>query len=120
VSAPPTYSIFKTPGLSSAQWSRIADECSYEAEKATAAAGPRTPTADTKRRLFNMCAELKGATFVGRVTMPEERWERISTLCKEEAAKAVAKQPASHAKEERQEDLEIECAKKNGAVFQPL
>jgi len=67
-----------------------------------------------------MCAELKGATFVGRVTMPDEQWKQISDLCSEEAAQAVAGQPASRAKDELREDLEVECAKRKGAVFQPL
>ncbi len=118
VSTPPTRSIFKTPGINKAQWSRIQDECLYEAEKATAAADPRTAVTYAQRLVFNACAKVKGATFVGRVTMPDDQWKRISTLCKEEAAKAVAGQPASHAREQLLEDLEIECAKRNGAVFQ--
>jgi hypothetical protein len=32
VSASPTRTVFKTPGISPEQWSRIDDECSYEAE----------------------------------------------------------------------------------------
>jgi len=120
MSTPPTRPIFKTPGITSAQWSRISRECAYEAEKATAAAGPRTPTAYTKGRLFKMCAELKGATFVGRVTMTDEQWNQISASCGEEADRAVAGQPASRAKDERREDLEIECARRKGVVFHPL
>jgi len=103
--------------MSDAQWNRIQDECWYEAEKATAAADPKTAVTYTKRQLFNMCAKLKGATFVGRVTMPEEQWEQISTSCKKEAAKAVAGQPVSHARDELTENLEIECAKRNGVEF---
>ncbi|MGF9764439.1 hypothetical protein AAII07_56015 [Microvirga sp. 0TCS3.31] len=64
-----------------------------------------------------MCAKLKGATFVGKVTMPDAEWERISMQCKAEAQTAVAKQPASRSRDELQEDLEIDCAKRNGAVF---
>ena len=118
VSVPPTRSIYTTPGMSDAEWSRIRDECSYEAEKATASADPMTATSYTQRRLFTMCAELKGATFAGRVTMPNAQWDRIETLCKEEAANAVAGQPPSRGRDERKEDAEIECAKRNGAVFQ--
>jgi hypothetical protein len=115
---PPTRSIYKTPGMSDTEWSRIRDECWYEAEKATASADPMTATSYTARRLFKMCAELKGAIFVGRVTMPNEQWDRIDSHCKEEAAHAVAGQPQSRGRDERKEDLEIECAKRNGAVFQ--
>lgn len=118
VSAPPTRSIYKTPGMSDAEWSRIRDQCWYEAEKATASADPMTATSYTQRRLFKMCAELKGATFAGRVTMPDAQWDQIDALCKEEAANAVAGQPPSRGRDERKEDAEIECAKRNGAVFQ--
>lgn len=118
MSTPPTRSYFKTPGMSSAQWSRIDDECSYEAEKATAAADPMTAVSYTWRRIFVMCTELKGAKFVGRVTMPNEEWDRISELCEGEAVAAVAKRPASKNRDELQEDLQVECLKRNGAVFQ--
>lgn len=117
MSTPPTRSFFKTPGLSSAQWSRIDDECSYEAEKATAAADPMTAVSYTWRRIFVMCVELKGAKFVGNVTMPTEEWDRISKLCEGEAIATVAKQPASKNRDELQEDLEVGCLKRNGAVF---
>ncbi len=119
VSAPATTTrmIYRTPGTVSAQWSRIQDECNYEAEKATASASLKTPTEYRRFRLFNMCAKLKGATFVGKVTMPDAEWERISMHCKAEARTAVAKQAASRGRDELQEDLEIDCAKRNGAVF---
>jgi hypothetical protein len=71
-----------------------------------------------KGPLFKMCAKLKGATFIGTVTMPREEWRRISTLCKEESAKAIAGQPASHARDEREEDIEFECEKRNGVVVE--
>ncbi len=64
-----------------------------------------------------MCVELKGAKFVGNVTMPTEEWNRISKLCEGEAIAAVAKQPASKKRDELQEDLQVECLKRNGAVF---
>ena len=117
VSTPPTRSYFKTPGISSAQWSRIDDECTYEAEKATASANPKTAVSYTWNRLFAMCAQLKGATFVGRVTMPTEEWKRISRLCENEATAAVAGRAASRIRDELQEDLQVECLTRNGAVF---
>jgi hypothetical protein len=117
MSAPPTRSVFKTPGIDSARWARIQDECSYEAEKATAAADPQTAVSYAWRRVFVMCVELKGATYVGRVSMPDEQWQRISSVCENEAAAAVAKQLASRKRDELKEDLEVECAKRNGAVF---
>jgi hypothetical protein len=117
VSALPTRSYFKAPGISSAQWSRIDAECSYEAEKATASANPKTAVSFTWNRLFVMCAKLKGATFVGRVTMPTEEWKQISNLCENEATAAVAGKPASRTRDELKEDLQVECLKRNGAVF---
>lgn len=117
MSTPPSRSYFKTPGMSSAEWSRIDAECSYEAEKATAAADPMTAVSYTWRRIFVMCTELKGAKFVGRVTMPTDEWDRISGLCESEAIAAVAKQPASRNRDELQEELQVECLKRNGAVF---
>ena len=93
------------------------EECSYEAEKATASADPKTATGYTAFRLINMCAKLKGATFVGKVTMPDDEWQRISMRCKAEARAAVAKHAASHSRDELQEDLEVDCFKRNGAVF---
>ncbi|NIX76901.1 hypothetical protein [Microvirga terricola] len=103
--------------MSDAQWSRIDNECTYEAEKATASAGPRTPIADTWRRLYVMCAELKGAKFVGRVTMPNEKWRTISMQCKEEAKAAITKYPASRIRDELKEDLELECLERQDAEF---
>jgi len=117
MTTPPTRSVFRTPGIGDAQWSRIADECLYEAEKATAAANPRTAVAYTRNRLFAMCAELKGASFVGRVTMADEQWERLSTRCKQEAADGVSGLPASRSRDERKEDLEFECFRRNGVHF---
>jgi hypothetical protein len=64
-----------------------------------------------------MCAKLKGATFVGKVTMPDDEWQRISVHCKAEARAAVVKHPASRSRDELQEDLEIDCFKRNGVVF---
>jgi hypothetical protein len=116
MSTPPTWAYFKTPGIISAQWSRIDHECTYEAEKATASAHSRT-LSHTWNRLFAMCAELKGATFVGSVRMPAEEWRRILALCRDEARAAVAGRPASGARDELQEDLKVACLKGNGAVF---
>jgi hypothetical protein len=64
-----------------------------------------------------MCAELKGAQFVGRVTMPEQEWQRISELCREEAMTAIAKRHVTRNRDQLKEDLEAECLKRNGAVF---
>ncbi|PVE25550.1 hypothetical protein DC522_04280 [Microvirga sp. KLBC 81] len=116
VSTPPTRSYFKTPGISDAQWSRIDDECAYEAEKATAS-DYSGAVSYTWNRLYALCAKLKGATFVGRVTMPKEEWRRINNLCEGEAAAAVAGRPASRTRDELKEDLQVECLKRNGAVF---
>lgn len=118
VGTPPTRSVFKTPGISPAQWSRIDDECSYEAEKATASADSKTAVSYTWNKLYVMCAELKGATYVGRVSMPEDRWQQVKALCKGEAELAVAKQASSRNRDELKEDLELECMKRNGAKFQ--
>lgn len=117
VSAPPTRTVFKTPGLSSTEWSRIQKECAYDAEKATASANPNTAVSYTWRQVYIMCAELKGATFVGRVTMPDEQWTRLSGLCREETDKAVAGRPPSRSRDEMKEDLEIECLRRNGVIF---
>jgi hypothetical protein len=120
VSAPPTRSIYKTPGLTPAQRDRIYDECRYEAEKATASANTRTqPFTVAYRRfeLFNMCAKLKGITYVGDVTMPDEKWIPLKESCRAEARSAVAGRPASLQRDELQEDLEIECLKRKGVVF---
>ncbi len=118
-SVPPTTSIYKTPSLSDAQWSRIQEECVYEAKKATASASTKTIVAYRRFELFNMCAKLKGATYVGDVTMPDEKLRPIWDHCKAEAKSAVAGRPASHQREEMQEDLEIECMKGKGIVFHP-
>jgi hypothetical protein len=99
------------------QWSRIQKECAYEAEKATASADPKTAVSYTWRQIYIMCVELKGATFVGRVRMPDEQWNRLSTLCKEEAGDAVAKRSASRDRDEMKEDLEVECLRRNGVSF---
>ena len=64
-----------------------------------------------------MCAELKGATFVGRVTMSDEQWERLSIPCRKEANDAVAKRPPSRERDELKEDLEVECLRRNGVTF---
>jgi hypothetical protein len=117
VSTPPTRTVFKTPGLSSTEWSRAEKECAYEAEKATASANPKTAVSYTWRQIYIICAELKGATFVGRVTMPDEQWKRLSTSCREEASDAVAGRAPSRGRDEMKEDLEVECLRRNGVVF---
>jgi hypothetical protein len=117
VSTPPTRSYFKTPGLSSDQWGRIQKECAYEAEKATASADPKTAVSYTWRQIYIMCAELKGATFVGRVRMSDEQWSPLSALCRAEADKAIAGRPPSRARDEMKEDLEVECLRRNGVIF---
>jgi hypothetical protein len=117
LSRPPTRTVFKTPGLGSTEWSRAERECAYEAEKATASADPKTAVSYTWRQIYIMCAELKGATFVGRVTMPDEQWQRLSSACREEADSAAARRPPSRARDEMTEDLAVECLKRNGVVF---
>lgn len=117
VSTPPTWSYFKTPGLSSNQWSRIQKECVYEAEKATASADPKTAVSYTWRQIYIMCAELKGATFVGRVRMSDEQWAPLSASCRTEADNAIAGRPPSRARDEMKEDLEVECLRRNGVIF---
>ena len=76
-SVPPTTSIYRTPSLSTDQWSRIQDECMYEAKKATASASTKTIVGYRQFQLFNMCAKLKGATYVGDVTMPDEKLKPV-------------------------------------------
>lgn len=65
-----------------------------------------------------MCAELKGAKYVGRFTMPPEQWQRISGACKEKAKVDAAQQQTSRNRDELKEDLEVECLRQNGAVFE--
>jgi hypothetical protein len=117
VSTPPTSFYFKIPGLSSDQWSRIQKECAYEAEKATASADPKTGFEYTWRQIFIMCAELRGATFVGRVRISDEEWERLSASCEEEARNAAAGRPSSRERDEMKEDRKVECLRRNGVVF---
>jgi hypothetical protein len=117
VSTPPTSFYFKIPGLSLDQWSRIQKECAYEAEKATASADPKTAFEYTWRRIFIMCAELRGATFVGRVRISDEEWERLSASCEEEARNAAAGRPSSRERDEMKEDRKVECLRRNGVVF---
>jgi len=64
-----------------------------------------------------MCAELKGATFVGRVAMPDEQWKGLSNACRQEAGNAVSGRAPSRERDEMKEDLAIECLKRNGVVF---
>jgi len=96
------------------------DECLYEAKKATASANTRSqPFTVAYRRLelYNMCLKLKGVTYVGDITMPDEKWKPIFEHCKAEAESAVAGRPASHQRDELQEDLAVECFKRKGVVF---
>jgi hypothetical protein len=119
-SVPQTRSIYKTPGITPAQWDRISDECRYEAEKATASANTRSqPFTVAYRRfeLYNMCLKLKGVTYVGGITMPDEKWKPIFERCTAEAKSAVSRRPASHQRDELQEDLAVECFKREGVVF---
>jgi hypothetical protein len=113
----PTQTVYKTPGIDSAHWRRIDDTCKYEAAKATASADPRTAPAGTRARLVRMCLELKGAQYVGRVTMPDDRLDSISARCNDEAKAAVAGRPASHDRDQRQEDLAIDCMRREGIAF---
>jgi hypothetical protein len=117
VSAPPTRSIYKTPGLTPAQSSRIRDECLYEAKKATASASTKTIVGYRQFELYNMCAKLKGVTYVGDITMPDEKWKPILKHCEAEARSAVAGRPASRQRDELQEDLAVACFKQKGVVF---
>ena len=49
--------------------------------------------------------------------MPEQEWQRISELCRDEAMTAIAKRPVTQSRDQVKEDLEAECLKRNGAVF---
>ena len=71
----------------------------YEAKKATASASTKTIVGYRQFQLFNMCAKLKGATYVGDVTMPDEKLKPVCDHCKAEAKSAVAGRPASHQRE---------------------
>jgi hypothetical protein len=117
VSVPPTRSFYKTPGISDAQWNRMRDECLYEAKKATASASTKTIVGYRQFELYNMCLKLKGATYVGDITMPDEKWKHIFEHCKAEAKSTVSGRPTSHQRDELQEDLEVECVKRKGVVF---
>lgn len=117
VSAPPTRSTYKTPGLSPSQTSRIYDECLYEAKKATASASAKTSVGYRQFELYNMCLKLKGITYVGDFTMPDEKWKPILEYCKAEARSAVAGHPVSRQRDELQEDLEVACYKQKGVVY---
>ena len=117
VSAPPTRSIYKTPGLSYAQVSRMYDECLYEAKKATASASTKTIVGYRQFELYNMCLKLKGVTYVGDITMSDEKWKPIFEHCKAEAKSDVSGRPASHQRDDLQEDLAVACFKRKGVVF---
>jgi hypothetical protein len=117
VSAPPTRSTYKTPGLSPAQTSRIYDECLYEAKKATASTSVKTSVGYRQFELYNMCLKLKGVTYVGDFTMPDEKWKPILEHCKAEARLAVAGRPVSRQRDELQENLEVACYKQQGVVY---
>jgi hypothetical protein len=117
VSAPPTRSTYKTPGLSPAQTSRSYDECLYEAKKATASASAKTSVGYRQFELYNLCLKLKGITYVGDFTMPDEKWKPILEHCKAEARLAVAGRPVSRQRDELQEDLEVECYKQKGVIY---
>lgn len=117
VSTPHTTSIYKTPGIGPAQWNRMRDECLYEAKKATASASARTAVEYRQFELYKMCLKLKGATYVGDVTMPDEKLDPILKHCKAEAEAAVAGRPASHQRDVLKEDLEVECLKQKGLAF---
>ena len=92
-------------------------ECFYEAKKATASAGTKAIVAYRRVELHQICLKLKGATYVGDVKMPDEKWNTISGACKAEAKSAVAGRPASYQRDVLQEDLEFECLKQKGVVF---
>jgi hypothetical protein len=109
--------MYKTPGINPAQWERMTLECLYEAKKATASAGTKTIVGYRQVELYNMCLKLKGATYVGDVTMPDEKWNPISEACKADAKSAVAGHPASNQRDVLQEDREFECLKQKGVVF---
>ena len=67
--------------------------------------------------LYNVCAKLKGVTYVGDITMPNEKWKPIFEHCKAEAQSAVAGRPVSHQRDELQEDLTVACIKQKGVLF---
>jgi hypothetical protein len=117
VSAPPTRSTYKTPGISPAQTNLFYDECLYEANKATASASAKTSVGYRQFELYNMCLKLKGITYVGDFTMSDEKWKPILEHCKAEARSAVAGRPVSRQRDELQEDLEVECYRQKGVVY---
>ena len=119
VATHPAVSWYKTPGIGQTEFDRIGKQCAYEAEKAVAAADPQTATSYSRHRIYDMCLDLKGATFVGVVKMPRAQLHRIRDVCRDEATAATAKQPPSRARDELKEDLEIACMRSRGVQFEP-
>ncbi|KAB0264799.1 hypothetical protein [Microvirga brassicacearum] len=105
---------FKTAGLTDERWNSVRKECNYEAEKAVASAGPKTPVEYKRNRLFVMCAELKGAKYVGYASLPVEQWNAIRKLCTEEFEAAIAGLPESRRRGELRDERKFECVKRNG------
>ncbi len=118
--ATPTTSpmLFKTAGLSDERWDNARKECDYEAEKAVASAGPKTPVEYKRRRLFVMCVELKGAKYVGYASVPVEQWNAIRKLCTDEFEAAIAGLPESPRRGELRDQRKFACLKRNGIALQ--
>lgn len=106
-----------TPGIGPEQWERIDRECAYEAEKAVAAADPKTPVSLTARRLFLACVELRGAKYVGRVTTPDQEWHSLVRRCKAEVQQMTFRSKTKRDRDWEPEEAEVACLKRQVAFY---
>jgi hypothetical protein len=113
-----TSHFYSTPNMTDTQWERYKAECRYEANLAVAS-NPKPSATITRQNLLHECLLLKGGVFVGRVTMPADELSRVTKRCRDEAAASVNQIPASMARHNQQEALEIACMKREGMVFSP-
>jgi len=110
-----TYSVYRTAGLTAAQWSAISKECKFEATKATAT-NTRGSAVISWHQIHRACAEAKGATFLFEVVMPQDKFEALERRCKAEAQAAVAGRPRTMQRDTDEEDFDNACTKREAGV----
>jgi hypothetical protein len=57
--------VFDAGSLSDKQWEQANKECQFEAAKATASIRPGDASGDKFRKIYILCVETKGITFLG-------------------------------------------------------
>ena len=57
--------VFDAGSLSEKQWEQANKECQFEAAKATASIRPGDASGDKFRKIYILCVETKGITFLG-------------------------------------------------------